>query len=146
MLTAPRQTAEAIGPTRVGLLAAAASIFAGAMIARNAAGHLTKGQTATGLVGAGVAYQTVDNSDGAAGAASVEYRVNTAILDNSTGADELTAADIGKACWIVDDHTVARTSASSTRSRAGIVSDILAEGVAVEFNEALTRAADPAAA
>lgn len=40
---------------------------------------------------------------------------------NSAGADEITAADIGKVCFVVDDETVARTSSSQTRAAAGVV-------------------------
>ncbi|MCU0905547.1 MAG: hypothetical protein MUE83_17025 [Tabrizicola sp.] len=107
---------------------------------RNAAGFLTKGATATGCVGVGRAEKTVDNT-GAAGAAVVEYRTGSFLFANSGGGDLITIADIGKACFIVDDQTVAKTDATATRSRAGIVDGIEGTGVWVRMDEALARAA-----
>lgn len=108
---------------------------------RNAAGFLTKGATATGCVGVGRAEKTVDNT-GAAGAATVEYRVGVFLFANSAAADLITIADIGRACFIVDDQTVARTDGTGTRSRAGIVDGIEPSGgVWVRCDEALARAA-----
>lgn len=53
-------------------------------------------------------------------------------LVNSAGADEITAADIDKACYVVDDQTVARTSAGGTRPLAGTIVAIDEDGVWVE--------------
>jgi hypothetical protein len=50
-------------------------------------------------------------------------------------------ADIGKACFILDDQTVAKTDGGATRSRAGIVEGIEGSGVWVRFDEAVTRGA-----
>lgn len=107
---------------------------------RNAAGFLTRGATATGCVGVGRAEKTVDNT-GAAGAVSVEYRTGSFLFANSAAGDLITIADIGRACFIVDDQTVARTDATATRSRAGIVEAVEATGVWVRMDEALARAA-----
>lgn len=145
-LTKDRNTPRFEGDVFSGPVAAAALIYAGALVARNAAGDLVPGSTATGLVGVGRAEERIDNSDGSAGDLSVRYRPGLYRFANSAGADELTKADIGKACWIVDDQTVARTSNSSARSRAGIVHGVDALGVWVDLNEALTRVATPTAA
>ena len=83
----------------------------------------------------------MDNT-GAAGAASVEYRIGLFLFANSSAGDLITIADIGKACFIVDDQTVAKTDGTGTRSRAGIVDGIEASGgVWVRCDEALARAA-----
>ena len=50
-----------------------------------------------------------------------------------TAADAITLADIGKDCFIVDDQTVAKTDGAGTRSRAGRVFDVDADGVWVDF-------------
>ena len=50
----------------------------------------------------------------------VAFRRGTFLFDNSTSADAITNAQYGQAVYIVDDHTVAKTSGSSTRSVAGI--------------------------
>jgi hypothetical protein len=60
-------------------------------------------------VGVGRAETTVDNTAGAAGALSLEYQRGLFLFANSTAADLITIADVGKACFIVDDQTVAKT-------------------------------------
>lgn len=73
-LSTERNTRARIGDLRVEPMAASVKIWGGSLVMRNAAGYLTKGATATGCVGVGRAEKTVDNT-GAAGAASVEYRI-----------------------------------------------------------------------
>ena len=108
---------------------------------RNAAGFLTKGAVVVGAVGVGRAEATVDNTAGIAGALMVEYRTGSFLFANSAAGDLITIADIGKPCFIVDDQTVAKTDATATRSRAGIVDAVENAGVWVRCDEALTRAA-----
>ena len=140
-LTTERNTRARIGDLRVEPVAATVKIWIGSLIMRNAAGFLTKGATATGCVGVGRAEKTVDNT-GAAGAATVEYRVGVFLFANSAAADLITIADIGRVCFIVDDQTVAKTDGTATRSRAGIVDGIEPSGgVWVRCDEALARAA-----
>lgn len=140
-LNSERNTRARIGDLRVEPVAATVKIWNGSLIMRNAAGFLTKGATATGCVGVGRAEKTVDNT-GAAGAASVEYRVGVFLFANSAAADLITIADIGRVCFIVDDQTVAKTDGTGTRSRAGIVDGIEPSGgVWVRCDEALARAA-----
>lgn len=117
-------------------VAASQLIFTGALIARNAAGYLVKGSTATGLVGVGVAMERVDNSAGAAGDRTVKFSRLTARFANS-GSDPVTRADIGKPCFIVDDQTVAKTDGTGTRSPAGLVEDVETGRVWVRFDETL---------
>jgi hypothetical protein len=145
-LAADRNTPRFEGDIWEHPVAASQLIYAGALVARNADGRLVKGASATGLIGVGRAEERVDNSAGGAGAKTLRVRRGIFPFANSAGADELTVADIGKACWIVDDQTVGRTSNSSARSRAGIVRHVDAQGVWVEFDEALTRVATTTAA
>ncbi|WP_172298341.1 hypothetical protein [Pseudoruegeria sp. HB172150] len=145
-LTKNRNTLQAIGDNRVGLVAASTLIYAGAFLMRNAAGYLVEGQTATGLVGVGRAEEQVDNSDGSAGDLSASYRVGIFRFANSTSTDEITQADIGALCYAVDDQTVAKTDGTATRSAAGVVHDVDEAGVWVRFDEALTAAAVAAVA
>ena len=74
---------------------------------------------------------------------SVNYRPGVFRVGNSSAGDAITKADIGAACYIVDDQTVAKTSGTNTRSPAGIVDGVDSLGVWVRFDEALTRAAVP---
>ena len=129
------------GDDRAGLAGASTLIYAGAIVMRNAAGFLVKGATATGAVGVGRAEERVDNSAGADGAMTVPYRPGVYHFANSAGGDEITAAEIGDVCFIVDDQTVAKTDGTGTRSPAGTVEAVDANGVWVRFDEALTAAA-----
>ena len=140
-LSQDRNTPALTGDLRVADVGASTMIYAGALIMRNATGFAVKGQTATGLVGIGRAEARVDNSAGADGAVTVAYRPGTFRFDNSAGADELTRADIGAVAYAVDDQTVAKTHATNTRSPAGIVDGVDAQGVWIRFDEALTNAA-----
>lgn len=139
-LTADRNTPRMTGDDRQGAVAASTKIYAGAIVMRNATGYLTKGQTATGLVGVGRAEEQVDNSAGADGDLTLNYRPGIYRFANSAAADEITAADIGAKCYAVDDQTVAKTDGTGTRSPAGIVDNVDAHGVSVRFDEALTNA------
>jgi hypothetical protein len=139
-LNAERDTKRRMGDLREEPVAATVKIWAGSLIMRNAAGYLTKGATATGCVGVGRAARTVDNT-GAAGAATVEYLSGSFLFANSAAGDLITIADIGKACFVVDDQTVAKTDGTGTRSPAGIVEGVEAGGVWVRMDEALARIA-----
>ena len=138
-LTADRTTPRMIGDDRSGPMAAGVTIFAGAIVMRAATGHLTKGQTAAGLIGVGRAEEQKVNA-GAAGAADVKYRAGIYRFANSAAADLISAADIGGPAYAVDDQTVAKTSATNTRSIAGFVDGVDELGVWVRFDEALARA------
>lgn len=140
-LTGDRNTAQSAGDLREGPVAASQLIYAGAIVCRNASGHLVKGVTGLNLIGVGRAEERVDNSAGAAAAKSLRYRAGVFRFANSAAADEITVADIGKACFVVDDQTVAKTSGTSTRSKAGVVDGVDAQGVWVRFDEALARVA-----
>ncbi len=138
-LSTERSTNRRMGDTRVNVIAASVKVWAGGIVMRNAAGYLTKGAVATGAMGVGKAEATVDNTAGAAGAQSLEYRPGTFRFANSGGGDLIVQADVGKLCYIVDDQTVAKTDGTGTRSRAGIVESIESGGVWVRFDEAVTR-------
>jgi hypothetical protein len=137
-LTADRNTPELEPGEREGLLGASQSIFAGSILMRNALGHLIKGATATGSFGVGRAEKR--GSSTTAGVTSQRYRPGIFRFANSTAGDLITVADIGAVCYIVDDQTVAKTNGTNTRSPAGVVDGVDAQGVWVRFDEALTRA------
>lgn len=139
-LTSSRNTAARIGGLRNEPLAAATKVYDGALVMRNAAGYVIKGSTVVGGVGLGRAEASADNSAGALGAVSVDYRPGCFLFANSAAADLIVQADMGKLCYIVDDQTVAKTDGGATRSRAGVVDGIEGGSVWVRFDEALTRA------
>ncbi len=137
-LTQDRNTPRLEGDERVGTLGASQSIFAGAILMRNSSGDLIEGATATGSFGAGMALER--KASVGAGTESIRYRPGTFRFANSSAGDLITKADIGTVCYIVDDQTVAKTNGTNTRSPAGVVDSVDANGVWVRFDESLTRA------
>lgn len=109
-------------------------IHGGALLVLNA-GFAAPGTTATGLIALGRAESGVDNTSGADGDVVVRVRKPTAKSfkwANSASTDEITQADVGSTCYIVDDQTVAKTDGTSTRSAAGTVVAVDSSGVWVE--------------
>lgn len=132
-LTTERNTIQRDGSLLSLAIAAAVVCFAGAMVARDANGNATPGATATTIRGVGRVMETIDNSAGGAGDEVVPIEKGVFRFANSAAADEITGADIGNDCYIVDDQTVAKTDGTSTRSIAGVVFDVDALGVWVDF-------------
>ena len=113
-------------------MAATTTIYAGALVCLNAAGNAVPGSTATTLIARGVATEYVANT-GSAGDKSVPTRAGVFNFKNSTSTDEITRAEIGDNCYIVDDETVAKTNGSTTRSIAGKIIDLDSAGVWVSI-------------
>jgi hypothetical protein len=106
-------------------------IFKGALVGIDSAGRAMPGDTiANGCLSAlGKASATYDNRTGSAlgGSADAAYvEVEYGVFDfvTATGADEITADDVGKVCYVVDDQTVALTNNSDTRGIAGFVTEV----------------------
>jgi len=128
-LTADRNT-QMKDPTLFAFkVAAAAKIYAGALVVANASGYAAGGSTAATLTYLGRADESVDNTSGSNGDQLIRVRRGQAFKWANHGADAVTQAEIGKTCYIVDDQTVAKTSNSSARSAAGIVLAVDADGV-----------------
>ena len=106
-------------------VAAATRIFSGAMVALNATGFAVPAiPTATRM--RGVALHEADNSDGAAGAATVETdRGPFLVANNGT----VNRTHIGGNVFVVDNNTV---GAAGTLV-AGKCLDVTPEGVVVEI-------------
>lgn len=66
----------------------------------------------------------------------VNIQTGTFPFKNSSGADLITIADIGRQAFIIDDETVARTSSGETRAAAGIIDRIDSDGVWVRIEPA----------
>jgi len=110
-------------------VAASAVIPAGVIVAANATGFATNGATAATLTYLGRSEEPVDNTGGADGAKTILVRRSKAFKWANLGADPVTQASFGKLCYIADNQTVAATNGSNTRSAAGIVLGIDADGV-----------------
>ena len=140
-LTGPRQRIGTVGRPVLGNaglpVKANVVIYDGAIVCVSG-GYLTKGQTATGLIAAGVAdlspataSVTGGASDGAvtsSGAVNVRFAQGVFKFVNSTSADQILQANVGQLAYIVDDQTVALTSANGTRSVAGVIMGIDDDG------------------
>lgn len=109
-------------------------IFAGSLVAINAAGFAVPMATAATLIGMGRAEEHVDNTAGADGDVTVKVGRGIYRFANSAAADAITLADIGDNCFGVDDQTVAKTDGTGTRSVAGKIHDVDAAGVWVKFS------------
>lgn len=103
-------------------------IYGGAVVVL-AAGLAEGGLTALSLKVAGVAEDRADNSAGADSDITVKVRRGVFRLANSASGDLIALSDVGSICYLVDDETVAKTSGGSTRSRAGLIVDVDAQGV-----------------
>ncbi len=113
---------------------AGVKIFAGSIVVIDSSGWAKPAVTATALRAVGRAKFQVDNTDGGNGDVSVEVEHGVFQYANSADSDEITKADVGNACYLVDDGTVAKTSASNTRSIAGWIRAVEADGVWVELS------------
>lgn len=129
------QTADRNTPNREGELfnfpvATNVKIYGGSIVMLNATGYATKGATAVGQICVGRAEDQVDNTGGADGAKAVDVRAGTFKFVNS---GDITIAEIGDTCYIVDDQTVAKTDGVGTRSAAGKVVGVDSDGVWVRM-------------
>lgn len=132
-LTADRKTPQRMGSNFSFPVATNTEIFQGALVALNATGFLVPGSTSTTLIPVGVAKEHVDNNPGANGDLRCEVESGVYRFNNSAAADAIALDDVGDPCFIVDDNTVALTNGGATRSRAGIIVDVDAEGVWVKI-------------
>jgi len=130
VLTKDRNTKRRSGDVLSLPAAADKKFYAGAIVARDAAGRATPGATAADILGMGRCAETVDNTGGAAGAVSVKIEKGIFHFANSA-ADPVVVADIGNNCYIEDDQTVSHTD--TNQSVAGVVFDVDAQGVWVDM-------------
>lgn len=99
-------------------IAANAQVFKGALVAVAAATGLAQAAAdAAGLVFVGVAYETCDNTGGAAAAKLVRVLKTGNYVYAKTGAS---LTDIGKTALIADDNTVS-TAATTNSVACGVV-------------------------
>ncbi len=131
-LSAERNTTSRAGDQLAAPVAAAARIWQGSLVCANATGFAVPGSVSATLTALGMAEETVDNLAGADAAKTATIRRGVFLFKNH-GADAVAQADQGKDCYVLDDETVAKTSAASTRSRAGKVIGVESAGVWVEI-------------
>lgn len=132
-LSADRNTPYREGKTEGHPVKAATTIYGGGLTCLDASGWAVPGSVATTLTAIGRAEALADNAAGANGDIHVTVRRGVFLFKNSAAGDAITRAEIGDVCYIVDDETVAKTNGSSTRSAAGTIRDVDAQGVWVEI-------------
>jgi len=140
VLTEDRQLEARESKSYVYGVADGAKIFHGAIVCKNATGYAVKGSADNTLIPLGISEQFVDNTDGGDGDLTVSVREGVFKCDNSGAADEITIAELGQTCYIVDDQTVAKTNGAGARPAAGYIRAVDDDGVWVEFKN--TKAAD----
>lgn len=113
------------------------TVYAGAIAAQNSSGKAVPASDTADLVVLGRAEATVGAGD------NLVIRTGVFLFDNGTSSEELTAADIGAAAYVVDDHTVGKVGGSN-HIPVGIVIDVTADGVAVEITPNAVKAAGTA--
>lgn len=99
-------------------LAAGAKCLSGGLVFLLASGFASSVPAADALC-LGIGEVTRDNTLGIDGALSTAPARGCPALLNSAGVDAVSAADIGRKVYSVDDQTIARTSAAGTRCVAG---------------------------
>lgn len=127
-MTQARQPVEMEGRSSIAPVKGATTIHQGALVVTENSLAIPA-KTGVGLTVLGVCELTVRNTGGD-GAMPVKTRRGTYKFFNLP-ADAIVAGDAGKPAYIVDDQTVARTNGSGTRSAAGTIIHVEADGVFV---------------
>lgn len=144
-LTAPRAINEIPGILFSYGVKADAVIHKGAILVLDSSGYVKPGVTGTGLLCVGYARESVDATGLASGALKVLVQEGIVGMANSAGGDEITFTELGELVYLVDDQTVAKTSAGGTRSVAGYARMIEGQ-VFVEFKNSISADGDLLAA
>lgn len=87
------------------------------------ADNAAKAADAATLVAIGIAVRSAAPADG-----QVSVKAGVFLFDNRSD-DAVTRSEIGKACYVVDDETVAKTSPNNIRAKAGTVVDVQGDDV-----------------
>lgn len=122
-LTKDRNTNRKQGGWNSDPVAAGVQIFAGSLVAINAAGYAVPASATATLKIRGVAQAAADNRGGANGAVQIDsVRGEAFQLANFSG--EINRTHIGSPCYAVDDETVSIADGGATRPKAGTVLDV----------------------
>lgn len=127
-LAATQKLVENTGDTGSFPVLNAVKIYKGGLVGITAAGYAKP--FATGLFFAGHAQETVDNTDGSAGAVRVNVKRGSYVLTVPTF-DSATIAHVGDNVGCSSDNHADLTRTNT--DRVGIIEDVNANGVAVRF-------------
>jgi len=124
---------------------ATAKLYTGALLALTPAGYVTNASADASLRVVGVyedGVTEVDNTSGSNGDLTCKPTRGAFYFANSSSTDAVVDGDTGRACYVVDNNTVARTSAYGARPVAGRVLGVDDSGVLVEVGPACDPQAD----
>jgi hypothetical protein len=141
-LTAPRPIQQIPGILFSYPVKANAKIYQGAIVCLDSTGYAVPASTATGLLAVGFARESQDATGLASGAIRIEVEEAIVGMSNSGGGDTITFTELGELVYLVDDQTVAKTSAGGTRSVAGIARMIEGGLIFVEFSNSISADGD----
>lgn len=110
-------------------IAATTTVWNGSLVANNAAGALIPASDTAGITVIGVAQVRMVNATGAAAKTTPRARVAAGCFKfATTGGNALTAVDVGKNAFVLDDQTVVRTAGTANAIVAGVVDSIDPDG------------------
>ena len=105
------------------------TVWNGSLVCCDATGALRPGADVAGLTYAGVAQLRMVNPSGAAARVKPAARCAVGIFKfATTGANAITAADLQKQCFVLDDQTVVRQAGTANAIPAGTVDSIDPDG------------------
>jgi hypothetical protein len=126
-LAAARNTKRKDGKLVAVPVAAGAKIFKGGLVILDG-GYAKAGAQLPGVIFVGVAYETVDNTGGAAGAVNVRIETDGTHEFKGDGV----AADLGKVVYLSDDETVKKAAGAAIGDdniKVGIIVAVPAAGI-----------------
>jgi hypothetical protein len=133
--TQPREAAKKEGKLQIYLLDAGSKIYKGTFVFVRANGYAWPGRSTTSItdVFVGIAYETVDNTSGAAGAASIRVEREGSYVFGLASAVQ---ANIGAPVYATDDQTLTLTSGSTVVKVGNITEIINANNVRISIDTA----------
>lgn len=130
-LTADANRTEKEGRLQAVPVLAGAVIYKGALVKTTAAGYLAPASAEASAKAAGVAYESVDNTDGGSGDVSVRVEMKRAFEVAGAG---FTQADMFKPVYASDDNTVSTTQGANEQEFGKIIEVFSATKVLVSLN------------
>lgn len=131
-LSKGRNTKRRMSAIRTVPMKGATTIYGGGIVVVGSDGFARPARVATTDKALGRARKTVVNT-GADGAETIDVETGCFAYANSSAGDLIARTDIGATAYLVDDETVAKTNGSNTRSAAGPIFDVDADGVWIDF-------------
>lgn len=125
--TTDRDTKRSEGKLKA-MKMAAVKIPKGVLVCINSSGYITNGADSSGLLFAGVSYEQVDNSGGAAGDKQIRVEKTGEHTFVYNGGDA-SQAIVGRECYIVDNQTVDEDAMQVINDiKCGVITEVVSTG------------------